>query len=468
MTIRTCALRLIMVALIFLLLSILFLFLVIPIYNHPTADDFCNFNSAFGRSYLDYLDGIYMQWSGRYSQGSILYFINKCDLLVTVKVFPVFLILLHIHSMYFFIRKLIVGISKFHAFFFLTLPFVLLYYSLMPSISQGLFWLASSSTYLISAIFVTYYTVLVSNYVLNQMPLFKKFVILIIGVILIGLNESILLYTVAFTLFIYINRFKELKLDKFFITLILLQVICSMLSIFAPGNFSRLRSETNLRSYDSEPDLKLDVFHSVNNSLFQFFECLSTNWAILIFVFSVVLLCVYFFIDITIENRSLKRTKRNYYVFVVPLFAMPFPSFYATNYFQSRTENLLLWVMIVVAIIVAVDYVFYRRQRISFTEIKIWLVVLFFSVIYLFKFIIINNSNLKILAYDIFSNRAQDYDRNLRKRYARFKVGEFEVDSISNAPPSLFIGDIKNDTKHWINGCTAEYFKLKKVMLVKE
>ncbi len=139
-------------------------FLFVAIFNQPSADDFCNFNYASTQDYFNNLTGWYLRWTGRYSQISFLYLMNKLGLFTAVKILTVFLILLHIHSTYYLGKQFFSAINRMQVLSFFALPVCFFFYSIMPNISQGLYWLASSSPCFISWIGITYYIAIIYNY----------------------------------------------------------------------------------------------------------------------------------------------------------------------------------------------------------------------------------------------------------------------------------------------------------------
>ena len=206
----------------FLLIMLILPYLLISLFNHPTADDFCTYNFANKQNIFQYIYRMYIMWSGRYSLFFIMYFVSMFELLSVVKYVPIILILLHLHSTYFLFQKVLNNYSNKKAILSLTLIICFLFYSLTPSLSQSLYWLASISSYFLSCIAMTYYIGMIYGYVNTKYSFLKNVIIVLLAIIIVGLNEGSLLSVLVLTLIFYFTNFKYLGRDKFLIGLLLI------------------------------------------------------------------------------------------------------------------------------------------------------------------------------------------------------------------------------------------------------
>jgi len=129
----------------------------------------------------------------------------------------------------------------------------------------------------------------------------------------------------------------------------------------------------------------------------------------------------------------------------LPLLAIPFPAYYATNYFQPRLGTLLLWMVLVFTILFVLQISSNRINKNFKYEFKIYSFTLLVSGIFLLKMTFLDNSNFKIVAYDLLKQSANKYDDELTKRYLFIHDGEKNLPELKNISPSLFFGDITKD-----------------------
>jgi hypothetical protein len=441
-------------------------FFYISFFNHPSADDFCSNIYALSKSYFEYLSFWYHAWTGRFGQISFMYIISKFDLLLSVKYLPPILILLHIHSTYLFIRVFFYNIFNGIQTIILSLIVCFLFYSLMPSLSQGIYWMASSTAYFISWILITYYIYFLFLQLNESLKAIGKVALIFLGVFIVGLNESALLYVVGLTGLSYIIYFKKINEHKYFFILLLFLFIFSIIAILAPGNFNRISSESIQNGYGTDPTLKKSIYHSSINSVIILFQYLKKYWSLLLFIVS--LFQIVSFLNQKNASKNSTGSLKINWLFCLLVLSVPFPAYYATNYFQPRLGNLFLWILIISVILLYAVFQHSLQKIFAKGRYLLLITVIIFSGFFIVRDIIISNSNFKIVFFDLVRRRALNYDKELTLRYTLIQRRETKFTKLNSIPPSIFIGDITDDPKHWINGCVSKYFKIDSIQIIHE
>ena len=181
-------------------------FLVISIFNNPSADDFCYNNYSRDLGYLNTQFEAYYNWTGRYLSTAIISIrVFVSGSFVVYKCIPVILIVLLFVSIYHLIFSIFISISK-RQKYILSFLIMVLYLIQMPSTSQGFYWLAGSITYQFAVILSIF---LVSFFVkfLNTTKTKYLIISMLFSFLAIGLNEisSMFINLIFGVVFIYIS-----------------------------------------------------------------------------------------------------------------------------------------------------------------------------------------------------------------------------------------------------------------------
>ena len=122
-------------------------FLIISYYNQPSVDDFYFTVKSQSIGALNAQIEWYLTWTGRYFSTFILS-INPLvyNNLMLYKTIPVLLIVGLWLSLSLLVQAIFINIKTKHLFFISTSIMTLFFFQ-MPSISQGVYWLAGAVTY---------------------------------------------------------------------------------------------------------------------------------------------------------------------------------------------------------------------------------------------------------------------------------------------------------------------------------
>lgn len=219
--------------------------LVLPFFNHATADDFYYGFTMHKYGFEGYQHFIYTHWDGRFVQTFITAMFVKNDFLFShYFVHSLLLLALNIVSAFTLMRATFRYIFKEERglFFiaFISFIFVALELACMPEISTYLFWFSSAITYQLPVIFLQFeiaFLILLFHSPKNKSSIYAGLIALLI-VLTIGLNELFLAVQLLIFLGILFFNLKNKKIiNCLFVFAYLLSAI---ILVFAPGNKVRM------------------------------------------------------------------------------------------------------------------------------------------------------------------------------------------------------------------------------------
>ena len=447
---------------------ILFPFILLATFNHPVADDYVYYNLSVNKNIYEYVSTIYKSWTGRYSQLSMIYFVNQFNLLKAAKLLPIILILLNVHAVYYYFRITTNYLYNKLNCYLVSLIVNFIFYSQMPNISEGLYWISGITTYFISWILIIYFLSYLIKY--KQSGTFsgiEKILITLLVITIPGFNESSLLFiNIVWFLFLFFN-YKIVIKDYFVIFLISCTIVFSLISILAPGNYLRIQIESANNIYNTDVIQKKNITLAIWNSINLFVSYFLKYWYVFSFLFSVLTVILInkrerkFINKFNIKNQLFE----NLLAFIsIPILA--FPAYWGTNYFQPRLGNLVLCIMIILFLSLVVRLIVLFNLKIIKYK-NIFAIILLISSFFFIKSVVYDNRNYKIALYDILKGRAAAYDKEFDNRYKKFLPNkDIKVDPIINKCPSLYHGDITMDSTNWINRGTSQYFNLKSLIII--
>lgn len=452
----------------FIIVLLIFLFIPyisISIYNHPVADDYSFYNESIRLGLIDHCISFYNTWSGRYSFLPIIHLLSQFNLLRVVKVLPIIFIALNLHATYYLFKSFnYIYISSYKS---LLASFLLnfIFYSTMPTLPMGIYWFSGITTYFLSWILSTYFISIILRSDTKKVVRLQKLALTVLVIASIGLNEGALVFINLVLIINFLFNIKRFAKDKFYILLIITSIFFSIISVIAPGNTNRITSETNTLAYETSPLQKGNLNLSIKNSFSQFINYIESYWPTYLFIILAICVIVSFSKPILYNKDFVKKfVSRNLVIF----FSLPvvsFPAYWATNYFQPRFGNYFYYIIILVCTISCISIItfYYRYIR----RFRIYYIIFFFAFsIFYSQNMLFHVNNFKIATYDFVKGRAKKYSLSLDNRYRRFtKDKDFEVSKLEIISPSLYVGDITEDSSNWINRSTSHYFKLKSIRL---
>lgn len=429
-------------------------FLVISIFNNPSADDFCYNNFSRDWGYLNTQIEAYYNWTGRYFSTAIM----SIRALVSgsfylYKLIPIILLMLLFLSFYHLSSSIFNSLSR-KAKYVLTFLLMILYLLQMPSTSQGFYWLPGSVTYQLSIIL----SVFLFSFVIKYLETLKKkylIISMVFSFLVIGLNEISLMFVdlVLGVVFVF-TLITQRKINYSLLILLIFMAICSAIVVTSPGSAARATT------YPDNHQFLYSLLKTIKATKRHLGDWLPT------IIVSFLVFFDYFNKNITIETPKL--FKVNLLIPSVIVFSFlvigVFPVYYSLKWVPLRTVNVIYFFFLLGLIYLA--FVFYFKLK---SKHKDFLIFSKWTKIFLFVLIFIRlggNNNVRTAYSDLLSGNAYKYDEAIKKRYQILLNSEeqkLSVPELTNLPKTIFFEDIKNSPKHWINQCYSSYFNIEEI-----
>lgn len=437
----------------------MFPFIIISIFNNPSADDFCYNNYTRDLGYLNTQVEAYTNWTGRYFATAIIsskVFLSSSFLIY--KAFPIFLLIFFCQSIYHLCSSAFISLSKKNRLV-LTFLITVLYLLQMESTAEGFYWLAGSVTYqlsIISSIFLFSFLIKLLTTSQNRYLLYS----ILFSFAVVGLNEIAMMYIglIIGTIFFY-HSFSKKAINYKLLLLIVFICICAAFVVLSPGSVARANT------YPGNQQLIYSLLKTLNS-----FKTNIGNW-----LPSILIAVLLFFEHFQKENVQI-----NSKIFDVKL-AIPFlivisfpligvfPIYYSLKWVPARALNLVYFFFLMGLLYMAFVLFFrLKRNKTDFLTFSKW------TRIFLIVLILIRlggNNNIRTAYADLLSGKAYAYDQSLKKRYEIIlenKAQQIVVPKLENLPKTIHFEDIREDSNHWINQCYESYFKIEDIKVVKE
>jgi hypothetical protein len=433
-------------------------FLIISGFNNPTADDFCYNCKSRDLGFWNAQFSWYNDWSGRYFSTAILSIkalVSGSFLLY--KLIPIFLLISLFTSICYLCSLLFINLKN-KDFCILAFFVMIMYLFQMPSISQGLYWLAGSITYQLSNIL----TVLLFCFLIKFIESNEK-IYLILSIffvfLIIGSNEAsmLLINFLIGVIFIY-KSFCNKRIDYKILLLLFFVIIFSLIVIESPGNAIRA---------SAYPE-RNQIFYAIYKSMLAVKSYLGM-WLPFIIFFSLL------FFDHFIQNVSVKTSKifavNPYFVFLV-VFSVPFLGFFTSYWSIGRTPPLrtinVIYFYFLLGLIYLTFVLFFKFKQtenafISYSK----------SVKYLLFIVILiqfgQENNIRVAYFDLLSGHAYNYDLQLKNRYKIIESSRtniLNVSELTDKPFTIFVGDITSESNDWRNQCYDSYFQPVNIIII--
>lgn len=452
----------------------IFLFLpvlILSILNQPGADDFSFALSMKNRGFFQSQEFWYFNWIGRYFSTALISIFVSSNLimLISCKLLPIILMVLFIIALWAIIKSTFNNILKTRELVLLIFSFIFIYLYNIPSMRHGVFWLTGISTYFIpSILFLFFVVVLIKLTTPKKKPLKLMSIAIALSITIIGSNEIFSLpmfFLLLFFLFYDLIYVKKINL-KFLIILSII-ILSSAIVILAPGNFVRESSITIGNPYPTPIEGRHNFILSFINS---FKEVLSFLFVWLSNPVLIILSC--FFIEFSRERVKNIHWKVlsispiiSILIMLFFLFLIPFPSYWATNYFVERLANVMYFLFLIgwfFNLLIITNY--FNRKKILIHPLPRYAFVLLFILIVLNM----NSPNAIRQTYvDVFKGGAFRYNNEIKARIHAIdncQNSVCELPEIQNKPYSIFYGDLSFDDSNWVNECMSNYYGVKLVL----
>ncbi len=452
-------------------LSVIFSFMLLGQFAHPSADDFCMASGIKQEGLLYHLWNHYFEWSGRYL-GNALYAIYPLlfGMFAGMKYLAVILILLLLISCAFFISRLFRLKLFCKPVMLVSLVFVCVYLLGMKHTASSLFWPAGALSYQ-SANILFLLTLGLLIQLEDLQKLGKSYSTVLLSTIIVivpgmGSNETNMLSLIAVLTLAFILRLHlGWKKSRPWLLILLVAMVCFGIVFFAPGNTIR----------EATFPLRHNFWRAIGGSLDMGLWVL-LGWlfnplfiiASLLTPFATLRLC-------SLSTRKFTISKLLMFSLIsvtllIP-FVLQFPAWWAMGGWPPpRTVDAIFFVFMVNWFIsIAVISIRYNTLLISIIEnqqnrTKVLTFFLLGAII--FSLAIFGNFKFQRVQGDLWY-RAKPFHEYMLNRYSLINeaVSNQHLSLLIPAynrdyPRSIYFNDIVPDSRDWRNICYADYFGL--------
>lgn len=425
-------------------------FLVVSIYNNPSADDFCYHNISQKLGYWEANLFAYNNWNGRYLTSFILTIKGLVsNSFIVYKFIPIVLFSLLFFSLYYVFSVFFEKIEKRHILTF-GLFIMTMYLIQMPSISQGFYWLPSSISYQLSNILSVFFFYFLLKFLKEHKKKHLLISCLFVGCV-IGCNETsmLLINFLIVTIFVYRSLHYK-KVEKSFLILLLFVLTFSIIVFVSPGNSARSSNFSNNHQF----------IYSLLNSFLAFKKYI-LYWLPFIIIF-----VLYYFNTISSIKSSFspRLFNVNPLVIFIIVFSIPiigfFPGYWSLGGSPPlRVINTIYFFFLMgFTYFTFVMYFYLEEKKVTFIKISKGANYLILALILIQ---LTRNNNIKRAYSDLLSGQAYHYDLELKKRYQLIDQASkhsVKVSKLKNEPKTIFFDDITTNSEDWRNACYDDYF----------
>jgi len=463
-----------------LLLLLILPFIALSFFIHPSADDYILSAVVRDNGFFEHFKQVYFEWSGRY----FATFIVSMNPLVFnwafgYKLIPVLLCILFYFAFYFLMSIFFFEDSDHLKKNLFSLIGVLLFFEVIPSTSECIYWMSGSLTYFLPSILtMVLLTLLLKITFFGESRKSIFAITLVLPFMICGSNEvnMIFLLGILSSVLLYRLAFRKIIIKIFWLVW-LCTFAASILLITAPGNYYRI--ETFSGQYD--------ILFASNQAVISFFKIALSFLKNPAFLISTMLF-------VTVLDYLRKSKVFLTIINVSPFYCIPFAAILLMfmYFFVSfstglkpalRIHNTVAFFFMPAwfyCMAVLHNYLL-RKGRVVSIEVPKYIIILL-SVAALILTVtnfskepgkeIIAEGNIFRAGYDLIIN-ATTYNNelNAREEMIRTAVSEnkkyVEVPSLTTIPQTIHFIDISDTTSNWINISTAKYFGLDSIKLIK-
>jgi hypothetical protein len=430
------------------------LYVALCFYNHPSYDDFTYAFSTHGKTYWEAQVFWYKTWSGRYTATALLTF-NPIVFhwFYGYKLLSLAVVLGLLSTIYLLVKTYLCQLAHSEQWF-LTLLFAAFYFSLLPHLSGGIYWMAGSMTHAVPTILVGLSLVLMKRKGTN---LLLDYVVLpVMTFLIVGSNETIMFTWMTLLLIVNIYvLYRSARVDTVLILLFAVGLAGSLIVISAPGNLVRSK-------VDGSPPRPLHAF--IDSSAYSIVYLLKFG------SISFGLLLIWL-----IKNAKMVQEKMQWYwinrrslaitsiLLIVTQFCTFFPALWATNRRPPKyVYNMSIFFYLPLAMLTVMQLAIVCPRCCKFAD-RIALNNKKALIIFCLLFVLLGNNGPAI--YDVVWG-ARHYNDQLNMRYDKMSkaVGQdLIVEELRYKPKSLFYADIETDPRSDKNKRYAQYFGLRSI-----
>lgn len=331
--------------------------------------------------------------------------------------------------------------------FLMALLSTTILFSIMPDITEGIYWYTGAWTYIPGGVLLLLGVSLLIKHQ-DDLKIKKLITPTLLFVIAAGFNEVIaLLGIILFSCLLIFQRTRKIGIVFSALFILLLVYV-----LIAPGNDVR---STN---FHDNHDLFYSLYMSVAYTV-RFIGEWMLNPAFYLWV--IVLFSLKIKTEFIDKLSFFKKPIIILVVLIIPTYIACFASIWSTGMLgQYRTANLSSFLFVISLSLILLTNKEYIRDKINLNvKSPILFGALLVSLV-LWK-------NQFYLFTELGPGQLSDFDYEMNNRYVLLEEcsGQCFVPRIENAPKTLFVYPLNADPNHWLNEAYAIYFGLEKVTL---
>lgn len=445
-------------------------FIFLSVYSHPCWDDFEYSELARELGFFEAQRNWYFTWTGRFFSTAFLSTLNPLVYrsIAGYKILMMIFLILFIISIYFLFSELLSEkITKKHKLIFCLLV-CFLYFTGMPSMKLGFFWLSTAVIYQLANIMMVVFLVLLIRTELKNIkgPDYIQNIIMCLLIISVcGSNEVSMIMLLLFLFFILIISFAE---NKKFSKRILMYNISGLISFLivyiSPGNLQRFGKQPDSHQF------AYSVKHTMTDltGLF-FFKYLSIPFIAVTILFVLLLLKNNLYGKFRFDPDNI-----NPFISIAA-YLLILTAGYFTSYWSlgvppyERITNVIYFVYLLgwfFNILIIINYV-KKKYNFNLKRIPSYVYAVLIYVVCLS--LILTNNSVKNSYKDIWRGTAALFNSEMNERYEYIDNDNDDtcvVKSIKNVPSTLFFHDISRDHRNKYNILEAKYFRKRFIIAV--
>lgn len=448
-------------------ICVLSIVLMLPVlytglFNHPCpVDDYVN---AVWDNFYDAQRYWYLNWTGRYFSGAVLG-LNPLHWggFTGYKICSIALIILFVVSFGMLVYRFLRHCTTAPKSISITIACatVLLLVNSMDSLTQGFYWYAGAMTYTLGGVILT---VLLCIFIRPgdkrlQRPATATYVLCAVLIFAtIGSNElsMVLCDVICGMLWLYYRSRRTRELSRFYGVLFIICILCSAMSVFAPGN--AVREDTIIR----------DASMFIPNWL-SYAQKLLLRWVLDPFVLIYSAFVVFVFSRYTFRTRRINLLAA-FAVPVIVILIITFPNVYIMGReTKPRVENFIFfffvpaWGYFLLVLSTQLQLLLGQAGRAAPALQHIFLVMLSICILISCNTHDLRLSNLFLVVKGLIKGIPQQYDAEQSARYAF--LSSTTADSVAVPPLRatrcnvVYLYDIKADPAISYNVVYAKFWK---------
>ncbi len=444
-------------------------------FAHPNADDFCTAGKVYSFGVIDGVMDEYFNWTGRWTQYTVLYGVSS--VLDLVKYYSWLLILcalIYAFSLFTFFRSFFGKQLDLKSAIMMAVSVFCLYWAGIVTPGQTFYWWSGATNYSLSLtgmlfLFAGLLRVRNENILVT---LIQTVLLCVLALVTTGVNDLLGLILCIVLGVSVVIMFKSRHPNRIVWFIVLLAALAGFLVVYtAPGNEFRKLDTAQIVKYG---DFKLSLALTLKQIVYY-----GARWVLDVKLLSV---SIFFIMSPGFRAIGLPRVFQQYsrwklivpitWIVVLVLAIFGF-SWGLGKTMASRQVN-IVYMLFLIGWIVNV-FVFMRWPLNVNSDDEIIARSVRAFALGLFALSLIGTGSTPQAFFDLMGGQVAQYDQNMQRRYkqihSEIEQGNLDVrvPAVKDRPKIFFEkfswADIDKNPKSWTNLCAAKYFRLESIAI---